>query len=87
MVVRPGTTRVEAKSDGGLVIFPRRGRQCNYPVFSIEVTRSLSLDAYVRLNERNIVCVRWRLLIKGMPRKFMQKCWVKSVIKGFMSLT
>jgi hypothetical protein len=87
MVIRPGAQRVEAKSDGGLVIFPRHGRQCNYPVFSIEATCFLSLEADVRLSERNIVCARWKPLINGTLPKFMRKCWAKFVIKDFMNLT
>lgn len=42
MKIRQGKTRVVAESDGGLIIYPRPGHDCHYPVVIIEVTRSLT---------------------------------------------
>jgi hypothetical protein len=79
--------RVEARSDGGVKIYPNNSK-CFYPVFSVEVSLSLSLKcAKRRLNERNTVCVSRRVFINGTLPRFMPKCWVKSVIRTFMNPT
>ena len=79
-------TKVEARSDGGLNIHPTLNK-CSFPLFGIEVYMSPRLDTDMRLNERNTACVILRRFIKGMPPRFMRKCWVKSVIKIFMRTT
>lgn len=45
--------RVEARSDGGLVLFPVKKSSCSFPVFCVEVTPSFTLYADMRLNGRN----------------------------------
>ena len=37
MKVHPGNIKVVAESDGGLIIYPKPGRDCHYPVIIIEV--------------------------------------------------
>ena len=80
-------TKVVARSDGGLNIRPENSGACFYPMFCVEVYSPGRLDADMRPNGNNTVRVIMTLFIKGMPRRSMQKCWVKSVIRGFMSLT
>jgi len=46
------TYRVEARSDGGLVLFPVKKSSCSFPVFCVEVT-PFTLYADMRLNGRN----------------------------------
>ena len=79
-------TKVITRSDGGInVLVPPS--KCSYPVLGIEVYIPLSLIVKMRRNERNTVCVSLRQFINGMQLRFMQKCWVKSVIEVFTSPT
>ena len=47
------TYQVEARSDGGLVLFPVKKSSCSFPVFCVEVTPPFTLYADMRLNGRN----------------------------------
>lgn len=40
MKILQGNTKIVAESDGGLIIYPRPGHNCYYPVLIIEVTGS-----------------------------------------------
>ena len=59
MKIKLGTSQdgkshqVEARSDGGLVLFPVKKSSCSFPAFRVEVTLALTLFADVRLNGRN----------------------------------
>ncbi len=79
-------TKVETRSDGGLNIHPTLNKY-SFPLFDIEIYISPWLDTDMRLNERNTMCVILRQFIKDMRPRFMQKCWVKYIIKIFMRIT
>ena len=44
MKIQLGSTRVTAKSDGGLSLYLKKGTSCSYPIFCLDVTHALSLD-------------------------------------------
>ena len=50
MKIRQGKTRVMIESDGSLIIYPKSGHDCNYPVVVIEVTCFLTLYNDISLN-------------------------------------
>ena len=77
-------TIVVARSDGGCSISPSKRSQCSYPAIAVEVTVAILLDVDIRPNVWNAICWITKMVTRGMPPRFTQKCWVWSVIKNSM---
>ena len=50
MKVHSRNTKVVAESDGGLIIYPKPGRDCHYPVLIIEATPFVTLNTEISPN-------------------------------------